>query len=81
MRAQVLGPSIHHHVKRWQVTLKKWDAEEARNLHILCALALNVKHVDEHRDVSKDVIPLRLEIRLHVCLLPSAVPQVQHHVS
>ena len=35
---------------------------------------LDVKDVDEHLHVPEDVVPLRLEVVLHECLLPSAVP-------
>ena len=43
--------------KQWRE--QKWSrVRQVWNLHILGALALNIKHVDENSDVSKYVISL-----------------------
>lgn len=40
-----------------------------------------VKDVDKHTDVAKHLAALRLHVAVHVRLLPTAVPQIEHEVA
>ena len=52
------------------------------HLYVLFHLsAFDVEDVDEHGDVTENVVALRLKVRFHVGLLAPAVPEVEHEVA